>query len=142
MIVLVIITFVVVIPFVIYIAYPLYKYRHELIFKKRHVTLSVVAITMLIFATIAASLMQIMFVQLFASPNIDHERWFQILTLFVSTGGYFVVLGFYSAILIRLFLTYFNIHYQILSGSKWKNVIDKSYLHDQVEILGANFCFC
>ena len=74
-----------------------------------------------------ASVMQILFYYLFSNRDIDQKTWFQILTLFLSIIGYLVLLGFYSAVLIRLYLAYYDIHYQILTGSRWKNVINISY---------------
>ena len=126
----VVITFIVYIPLILYFSYPLYKYRDELIFKKRHIKLSLFAIMLLIIGILISNSSLIW---AYLTLKIPSEEGFDNLgvkiTGFILTVLIYIdILAFYSTMFVRLYLTYYNIQYQINDcGSNWKNVIDKSH---------------
>eukprot|EP01083_Nonionella_stella_P269076 910131_1 len=114
------------IPFCIYLAYPLFHRRNDIIFVKRYVTLSIFAVVIL--------LSQILFItvqQVFAFEVIDDDSKSHSLS---SAGGilncvYLLSqLKFISIIAIRFWLVYYDTNYfVVMCNDEWKGIIAQSY---------------
>eukprot|EP01083_Nonionella_stella_P070964 190262_1 len=119
------------IPFCIYLAYPLFHRRNDIIFVKRYVTLSIFAVVIL--------LSQILFItvqQVFAFEVVDEgysESHFYSHHLF-SVGGVlnclylFSQMTFMIIITMRFWLIYYDTNYiVIMCNDQWKGIIAQSY---------------
>eukprot|EP01083_Nonionella_stella_P125761 380406_1 len=118
------------IPFCLYIAYPLFHRRNDIILRKRYVTLSIFAVVIL--------LSQILFVtvqQVFAFEVVDDDNgeshFYQSL---FSAGGIlnclylFTELVFISIIALRFWLIYYDTNYiVVMCNDQWKGIIAQSY---------------
>eukprot|EP01084_Bolivina_argentea_P038427 71034_1 len=118
--------FIIYLPTVIYLAYPLWHSKNQLIFQKRHIDLTLYSIYSLAFSVIMTSLINLM-----TSPVVFGNRISVIEFIFyvaINILLQFSVQFFYSTLFIRLWLTLFDIKYNIIIGmNEWKSILDKNY---------------
>ena len=110
------------IPLIIYFAYPLYKRRNEPILRKRHSRLTLWSIYAQILIICAVSLVQLVF-YVPVTKLIRDLIW--SVFFFVV---YFVSNGFYFLLLLRIWITFYDIRLSMITGcGEWQQIIDASY---------------
>eukprot|EP01083_Nonionella_stella_P187300 687892_1 len=114
------------IPYCLYLAYPLLHRRKDIILVKRYVTLSIIAVVILLSQILLVTVQQV-----FAFEVIDDDSKSHSLS---SAGGilncvYLLSqLKFISIIAIRFWLVYYDTNYfVVMCNDEWKGIIAQSY---------------
>eukprot|EP01084_Bolivina_argentea_P223556 378231_1 len=122
------VAFVIYLPLTFYFMYPLFKARKELIFQKRYSTLTLYGIYSQIFSITIFSLFQLILYNVFNFNMNDPPDVFFVLIIMFLICVQFIAQFFYGTLFLRLWLTYYDIKYNMVVGSnEWKSIIDENY---------------
>jgi len=121
------ITFLIYIPMIIYLAYPLYRARKGLILQKRHSDMTLWAIYALIVHVAMLSVCQLMIwrsTQSIDDPNATagYKLLFCVTMITLLFGTHI----FFTSFTVRLWLNYYDIQYNhVILSTEWKHIIDE-----------------
>ena len=140
-IIFVIVTFTIYIPIILYSSYPLYKNKHTLILKKRHVDLTLLIIKLQIINVAIWSLTQLLLFYSDKDQDKDDDdnnaqvtdfeikqRWFWALLSIGIISLQFTLQVTNNIFLIRHWIFFYNIqHNNLLKSNEWKHVISQNH---------------
>ena len=129
----IIFAYIIIIPICIYFFYPLFKQRKDIILKKRHLNLSILAIVLLIIQLITENVNALAdFDVIYANKHGKHTvRYvrFTFASIFRWAAASFIFITFS-----RFFLIYFDINYNILiANDEWKSIINQNHIKSKKE---------